>query len=314
MPTNPSCLSGQLLTPTDIVRAVRHLPSSPKILPRLKRMLRDGNSALTGIVALVRLDPGLALRVLQVANSPYFFTGARCGTVEQAVTRIGYDQIYTLVSQAVAAQVLNRPLVVYSLEADELWARSVACALAADALANRLGEDRAAAYTLGLLHGVGMIAIDEWALRTGNPLLLSLDELPDEATAAEQRLLGFTQADAGAELLQAWEFPEELVEPVRQQYAEAAAFAYPQLSSVLIAAKWLRSALLAPDVAARPPLPPAGVLRRVSLGGAGLEALLPELSLELARVRQVLEAAAEPAVDCEAFPARSWPSVQEQRA
>src|SRR5688572_2613838 len=63
------------LTPDEIVREVKHLPSAPKVLPRLKQLLSDGNSAMHEIVALVRLDPGIAARVLQVANSAYFSKG-----------------------------------------------------------------------------------------------------------------------------------------------------------------------------------------------------------------------------------------------
>jgi len=108
-------------TPDDIIREVRHLPSAPKVLPRLKVLLGDGNSAMDEIVALVRLDPGIAARVLQLANSAYYGQGAlRCATVEQAVNRVGYGQVFELVSFAVASQVLVRPLDVYGVEADEL--------------------------------------------------------------------------------------------------------------------------------------------------------------------------------------------------
>src|ERR1041384_8813434 len=119
------------LTAAEIVREVKHLPSAPKVPPRLKQLLSDGNSAMHEIVALVRLDPGIAARVLQVANSAYFSKGVRCFTVEEAVNRVGYDQIYELVSYAVASQVLVRPLEIYAIEADELWTMSVACGLRA---------------------------------------------------------------------------------------------------------------------------------------------------------------------------------------
>src|SRR4051812_32120168 len=115
---------GSLLTVDEIVGGVKHLPSAPKVLPGLKRLLSDGNSAMHEIVALIRLDPAIALRVLQVANSAYFSKGVRCFTVHEAVNRIGYDQIYELVSVAVASQVLIRPLEAYGIEAEDLWQQS----------------------------------------------------------------------------------------------------------------------------------------------------------------------------------------------
>ena len=78
---------GFSLTPDDVVRAVKNLPASPRVLPRLKFLLGDGNSSMHDIVALVRLDPAIAARVLQTANSAYFGGGVRYTTVGEAVNR-----------------------------------------------------------------------------------------------------------------------------------------------------------------------------------------------------------------------------------
>lgn len=65
------------LTADEIVRDLKHLPSAPKVLPRLKRLLADTNSSMAEIVSLIRLDPGIAARVLQVGNSTYYSQGVR---------------------------------------------------------------------------------------------------------------------------------------------------------------------------------------------------------------------------------------------
>jgi HD-like signal output (HDOD) protein len=294
-----------VIAPAEIVRAVRHLPSAPKILPRLKLLLRDGNSALDEIVGLVRLDPGLAMRVLQIGNSPYFFTGARCFTVDEAVRRVGFDEIYSLVSYAVAAQVLNRPLVVYGIEPNELWARSVGCALAAEAIAEVTGDDQAVAYTLGLLHGVGMIAIDEWALRAGRDVRLAMEEFPGDATKSELAQLGFTHADVGGGLLEEWEFPTEIVEPVACQHAPRAAVAHPKLAALLYASKWIRAAVQAPR-GTMPPLPSTTILRPLNITAAKLKGLVSFVSHELTLVSTSLDEVDEMPIDRPVFPAQMW--------
>ncbi len=53
------------LSPDQVVLELRDLPSAPKVLPRLKRLLSNGNSALPEIVTLIRLDPAIAAHVLQ---------------------------------------------------------------------------------------------------------------------------------------------------------------------------------------------------------------------------------------------------------
>ena len=155
------------------MREAWDLPTAPKVLPRLKELLCYGNTPMADIVALIRLDPGIAARLIKVSNSACHARVSRCRTVSDAVGRVGYDAIYELVANAVAAQVLDRPLAVYGMEAEELWRMSVACGLAAEFLTDITGEDRDVAYTLGLLHGIGMVAIDGWALRHDRPIAFS---------------------------------------------------------------------------------------------------------------------------------------------
>lgn len=276
--------SSSALTPEDIVRELKTLPSAPKVLPRLKRLLSDGNSSMHEIVGLVRLDPGIAARVLHVANSAYFSKGVRCLTVEEAVHRVGYDEVYSLVSYAVAAQVLVRPLSAYEMEADELWKMSVACALSAEMIAERSGQDRDVAYTIGLLHSVGMVAIDEWAVRGDRQLSLPSAGFPREATSSERVQLGFTQADAGGALLQAWDFPPPMTEPVRHQYAPRATTAHTKMACLLYAAKWLRSTVCAETAGARPGTPEAMYLQPLGLSAQTLAMLAPEITAQLSEV------------------------------
>lgn len=293
---------GCLLSPDGLVRDLRHLPSAPRVLPRLKQLLGDGNSAMHEIVGLIRLDAGIAARVLQVANSAYFSKGSRCLTVEEAVHRVGYDQVFDLVSYAVASQVLVRPLEVYGLDSDELWRMSVAGALAAEALAERLAMERDVAYTVGLLHCVGMVAIDEWALRNARTLRLQRGPFPIESSAEERSKLGFTQADTGGALLRHWGFPASIVEPVRWQYLPRGSASHSRMASLLGTAKWLRNQVC--NLPAE--LPSAESLKPLGLAPEALELLTGEIRGRMMEVDSILSTDEAGGVDRRAFPARTW--------
>jgi HD-like signal output (HDOD) protein len=304
MIAEPPVLSGTL-SPDDIVRAVKHLPSAPKVLPRLKALLADTNSTLSEIVALVRLDPGIAARVLQTANSAYFSKGVRCTTVEEAVNRVGYEQIYELVAHAVASQVLVRPLETYNIEADELWKMSVSCALAAEAIAGRAGLDRDSAYTMGLLHCVGMVALDEWSLRGRHNILFRTMGFPREAVESERAALGFTHADVGSALLTHWEFPTTISEPVRSQHAPRASETHAKLASLLYLAKWVRSTVCAPTIASRPLLPDTVQMYLPGVNATALKAIVGDVALKIAAVDSLLDAGKQ-TVERHRFPSQRW--------
>ena len=277
------------ITPEQVVRELRHLPSAPKVLPRLKRLLSDGNSSMTEIVELIRLDPGISARVLQTANSAYYSKGARCFNVDDAVNRVGYDQVYELVAYAVASQVLVRPLEAYGIEPDQMWFSAVACGLAAETLAGLTGEERDIAYTVGLLHGVGMLAIDDWVTRNHPGLRLTTHNLPREACEDERNLLGFTQAEAGASLLRHWDFPLSMSEPVRWQYFPRSTAGFQRMACLLHAAKWVKSTLCAATPAAIPaPLDP-WLLQPLRLNAQQLERCAADVQLQLSSISSLLD-------------------------
>jgi HD-like signal output (HDOD) protein len=281
------------LTADEIVRDLTNLPSAPKLLPRLKRLLTDANSSMDEIVMLIRLDPGIAARVLRVGNSAYYSHGNRCFTIDEAVNRVGYDQVYELVSYSVASQVLVRPLTVYGIDADDLWKSSVACALAADLLASRTGQDRDVAYTVGLLHSLGMVAIDDWALRNRPDFRLKLEVFPNEASRDEQERLGFTQADAGAALMRLWDFPQPMCDPVQWQYSPRSSAMHMRMACLLHCAKWIRNAVCSPE-GQRPAMPPEAILQMVPLRASELPAVIADVSRRLRDVSSLIELGQNP--------------------
>ena len=275
------------LTLDEVVRELQYLPSAPRVLPRLKQLLCDGNTAMNEVVEMVRLDPGIAARVLQFGNSAHFSQGLRCYTVEEAVNRVGYDQIYELVATAVASQVLVRPLASYNLEADDLWENSIACALAAEALSSHVGTDRNISYTVGLLHSVGMVAIDAWVSRHQPTLHFVSKGLPLESCEQERSLLGFHQAEAGAGLLRAWEFPSVMFEPVRWQYLPNGTAVHFKLAALLHIAKWIRATVLRP--ADNQPRPHGSLLASLQLTNRQLESLVEEVGMRFKGINIRLE-------------------------
>jgi HD-like signal output (HDOD) protein len=286
----PECLTplARGLTPDDLVRDVTHLPSAPRVLPRLESLLSDGNSSMLEVVELIRLDLGIAARVLQVANSAYYSKGNRCLTVVEAVNRVGYDQVFDLVAYAVATQVLARPLAAYGVQADDLWKRSVACAIAGELVANHCDLDRNVAYTNGLLHSIGMVAIDEWTTRFHPKVFFEVSEFPREASAQERALFGFSQAEVGAALLRLWDFPPEMTEPVRWQNAPRACPSHAQMACVLYVSKWIRS-VVCDAPATLPPPPEPEQMKKLGLTLEILKELVTGVEVRMAEISSLLE-------------------------
>jgi len=280
----------------EIIRVLRQLPSTPKVLPRLLEILRDDNASIGDVVDLIKIDAGMAARVLQIANSAFYTASQshRCPSMDDAISRVGLVKVYELVAVAATAQILMRNLRVYGLTPDDMWQKSVSCAIAAERLALRFNLDNSTAYTAGLLHAVGLVAIDAWAEASYPRLRLETGSFPDEAITLERQALGVTNAAVAAALLRHWGFPPSMVEPIRWQYAPCDAGLHEKMAAVIHVAKWLRDAVSLPTTAPFPELPADSVLELLACSAEELGEMLPEIQAILERARLLL---AEPKDD-----------------
>lgn len=240
---------------------IKMLNVSPQILPRLQQLIADGNTNPDEILDLIRLDQAMTARIIRSSNTAYFSPGFRIANIEDAVTFLGYDEVYRIISLLSFSRLMRSPLRYFGLEAGELWRRALACALAMDGLSPLLETNKRNAYTLGLLHGIGMVFVDRQLAANKAPLPEG-----DAIAEADVRLLGVHHAEVGAYVLRQWNFPEELSEPLRCQFEPLSCLAYNKLACLLHTAKHIMQAVLRPPAeGATAPEPDPLVMTMINL-------------------------------------------------
>lgn len=276
-------------SPEEIAALLPDLPASPNVLPRLCSLAHNQNVPLQELHAVLRLDPGMTARVLRAGNQLAAGRGRICPSIEEAFNLLGARRIAALIATVAKSQVLARPVNLYGFDADEFWRWSVSCALAAELLAEVTGEDPEIAYTVGLLHAAGIVAIDEWAREKAPSLLFMSRDSLNDFLPSKNELLGCSQAEVGAALLQRWALPATMVDPVRWQNSPENAAGSPLMASLLHAAKWLRTVVCIDDDFLAPPLPEDAELRPLRLTAGDLALLVVDLRIRLGRVRNLVE-------------------------
>jgi HD-like signal output (HDOD) protein len=233
------------LTPDALAASQSEIPPVAHVLANLLRLLGDPDSALEDIAELIRLDPALATRVIQVSNSAWFGRTASCETIVEAVNRIGFREAYHVVAVVGSTALVSQPARSYQRDAMAMWHEAVACAFAAELLAERTGEDSVVCYMSGLVHGIGRLPIDRHiAAQAGGVKVLVDGGFPLDQSSAEFALLGFTQADVTAAMLTRWQFPEAVIEAVRRQFEPLEAQEpHDRTAAVLYAARLLRTVI-----------------------------------------------------------------------
>ncbi len=231
-----------------LVRRLDDLPPAPKVLHSLQRLIAAPNSSIEKIAEVVRLEPGLSARVVRMANSAHFGRGAQVDSIMESIQRVGMLGVHELVAFAIASQLVGQPLASYKLDAQSLWFRAVACAIAAASLAENSDVDRTDAYTAGLMHGLGLLVIDRYAGKERSRRIFASVGYPHDYAPSERAWLTFSHAEAGAALLELWGFSPAVTAAVRYQLSpEDAPPEHRQLCMIIATARWARSLFCVPE-------------------------------------------------------------------
>ncbi|MCZ8096265.1 MAG: HDOD domain-containing protein [Acidovorax sp.] len=196
-----------------LARDIRALPSLPTVVQELLLLVRQKEVQLEAISNTLRLDQALSIKVLQLANSPFYGLSGRIGSVRDAINILGLRQLGSLVIAA-ALTVQFEKLHGKSLHMDSFWRHSIGCAAAARQLAVHVGLDSAAAFTAGLLHDVGRLVVDSHYPLEAAEAIAWAEEHDMPHSEAEHTLLGIDHTELGEWVCRHWRFSSDVVEAI----------------------------------------------------------------------------------------------------
>jgi HD-like signal output (HDOD) protein len=237
------------LSPALLTSYLSDLPVAPAVLPRLQNLLLNDCFNARDVLDLVRVDPALAARLIHAAGTAACNRGEPVRSLDEALLRLGAHEAYRLTATVAMSQFLNTPLQVYGVDPHTFWRQSIACALAMVDLAPAAQLDDRVAYTIGLLHAVGMVFIDRHLRVASGPLtqVQGHPALPQQ----ESQITGMNHAEVAAFVLRHWNVSEEVVEPIECQFDASRATHHRAMTILLGEARELAAEIVAT-------LPPIG--------------------------------------------------------
>lgn len=198
-----------------LLSVATELPAGPRILALLGRRLLNLNTDLADIADLIRCDPALTARIVRVANSVAYGSDSPLASLEEALARVGFVEVYRLTGFVSVAQISEADLALYGITGAQFRENSLLTALMMEQLADHAQLDPREAYTAGLLRSVGKIALNRLAAKTpDHPSYDTAGRGP--LTIWETEVLGLNNCEATALILEEWRFPEETIEAIRE--------------------------------------------------------------------------------------------------
>jgi putative nucleotidyltransferase with HDIG domain len=201
---------------SDALDKLKQLPTVSAAVREVVRSLGEDSVNTAELAHEIAMDHSLAIKVLRVANSAFYGLAREVGSIEEAVMVLGFNAIRSL---ALTVGLLGSfpTQETGAFDRKKFWWHSMAVAVCSRSMAARWGLDRELAFTAGLLHDIGRLAlavVEPDRLEEINARAASADLLD-----AEREVLGYDHAMLGAELAKRWNFPEA-IQDVMLHYSE----------------------------------------------------------------------------------------------
>ena len=270
---------------------VTDLPPAPTVATELLGLFGDPNHDIDRVVELIGHDQSLTVDVLRRCNSASFRGDEPASDMFEAVTRLGFYEVYCVVAALVGARAMSLGKNKGGLDAGSLWRHSVVTAVAAATLARRVQDVEATAFTAGLLHDIGKQVFSSVEGSAYSDILQQAGAFGQRLADAEQTAFGVSHARIGGRLLARWGLPENVAAAAFHHHASPnLAEPFAQLAAIVSLANSLAHQMIdqadhAPDLQLCHP----DAVMLLQLSAADVAPLVAEIQSGLERVRSLLD-------------------------
>lgn len=200
--------------------AVDRMPAFPRSVQKVMELTRNINCLPKELVGVIEKDPVMTMKILKVINSAYYSLPNKITSVNQSVVYLGINTIKNLALSFAAVGILPK-MNTAGFDIQRYLVHSLATATVARQLATRLDREDADpgdCYIAGLLHDFGKVVFAQFMAPEFREALALGESMP--LYAAEQQVIGVDHGVAGAMLAKRWQFPDQLVQCIRDHHRQ----------------------------------------------------------------------------------------------
>ena len=185
------------------------LPALPQSAIRLLELSQNPDNGPGEFAVPIESDPGLTGQVLRFVNSSYFGFSREISTVKLAITLVGVRTIKNFALWSAVFSLMPNPKC-GPLDLKSLWQDSLRRALFARAIGKNIGmKDAEEPFAAALLQDMAIPLLAKEIPEIYAKLLVARDHGKTQLSALEQKIFGWTHAQAAGMMARQWNLPEE---------------------------------------------------------------------------------------------------------
>lgn len=200
--------------------AVERMPAFPRSVQKILELTRSINCLPKDLVGVIEKDPVMTVKILKVINSAYYGLATKINSVGQSVVYLGINTVKNLALGFAAVGILPRMNAAgFDIQRYLLHSLLVASLARQLATQNAKGEvDPGDCYIAGLLHDFGKAVFAQFMAAEFREAMQMTVEQGIPLHEAELATIGADHAFVGAMLVKRWQFPDSMVECIRDHH------------------------------------------------------------------------------------------------
>ena len=202
------------------LRASDKLPTPSNVALQVMEQVQQDNTCIADIAEVLRGDPALSGRLLDLANSALYYPKNPVVTIQDAVTTVGLRNIQQLVlGISIISQHRTGGCELFDYKL--FWSQSLAMAVAAEVCCEkRFRLAPAEAFTVGLIARIGQLALATVYADKYEEILEAPESFdPLKILELEQADLTIDHIELSCAMMEEWGLPVSLIRPLRAIYS-----------------------------------------------------------------------------------------------
>ncbi|MEO0576527.1 MAG: HDOD domain-containing protein [Pseudomonadota bacterium] len=214
----------------------------PKSAMQIHDIAQNPETELSELVAAVETDPAFSARLLRLANSSLYSRGVEVSSLDQAIGRVGNNEVSQLALVLSAAEEFS------GLETDlmkmtSFWKHSLTTAILARNIMRSLKLRADGVFSAGLLHDMGLLVLFHvQTAQMRDVLQQALEQDEDRVIDMEREMFGFDHTVVGKTIADDWQLPGAIGATIRYHHAPEDADSHCEVVASVALANAIESA------------------------------------------------------------------------
>ncbi len=200
-----------VLTIESIVNT-KELITLPTIATNVLRMLESDNTDIRDITNIIQLDPALSIKILKIANSPFYATRREITSIHQAVMLIGFNKLINII---LGVSIFSKFWLSTKPGAEELmnhfWLHSCSTGTLAKFIVRKINKNfNESEFIGGLLYQIGKLIMIQYDINRYKQVIELIEKNSLTDIEAEKEIYGFNHIEVGSHLAKLWKLPDDI--------------------------------------------------------------------------------------------------------